>query len=135
MIFLASPYAHESESVRAGRAKSSWHAAGWLVARYREAVYPAVGVGHNLHQYANLGPSFADWTFQNDTMIASCEKFFILAIDGWDTSEGVTHETDLAITLRCTIGMMYPSYTCQSDDVHYSVKILGVQGDDKKVCN
>ena len=75
MIFLASPYTNESEKVMARRTEACWRAAAWLMQVRKNAVYPAIGVGHGVNKYIQNGVSHTDWTFINDPMIALSEEF------------------------------------------------------------
>lgn len=103
MIYLASPYTG-SELQEANRASNAFsfvraHLAEGLPV-FSPIVYTAGFVGSPGH--------FEAWQFLNDSAIRHASEVWVLCLDGWQTSRGVTHELALARSLGKPIRYFNP---------------------------
>lgn len=96
LIYLASPYSHNSEAVRKAR---------YLAARQFTIIELTKGVAifspivYGVDMETAIGTSFEEWQVLNDTMIEACDRVYVLCLDGWQKSSGVKHEINLAASL------------------------------------
>jgi hypothetical protein len=56
-----------------------------------------------------LPVDFDFWQEYNFALLAKASHLWILALDGWDQSKGVTAELDLAARLSIPTTLMHPS--------------------------
>lgn len=97
MTYLASPYSHPDPAVRAARYEQVCRHAARLLREGRLVYSPIV----HSHPLAELGLP-GDWGFwaeHNRVMLAACTDLVVLALPGWDSSEGVAAETAYATRL------------------------------------
>jgi hypothetical protein len=91
MIYLASPYTHPDQQVQTRR---------YLIAREFTYYHLNKGVpllspivyGHQFHRDFGVPPNADFWAFLNDEMLKRCVGVWVLMIDGWKDSYGVTAE-------------------------------------------
>lgn len=104
-VYLASPYSHKLESVRDLRAGLVTDMA-IQITKEGVPVYspimmwhePAVGLQHNGHDFSK-GSDSLNWWFSDQAFITACDEFWLALIDGWESSEGMRREMELAIKL------------------------------------
>jgi hypothetical protein len=94
MIYLASPYSHPDAAVRDQRYLAACRAAVSLL-RNGETVFSPVVQGHALSRFG-LPTDWAFWQRHDEQHLARCDEVFVLALPGWEESEGVQHEISLA---------------------------------------
>lgn len=92
MIYLASPYSHPMGAMRHLRAETAAWAASWLMTHLDAMVYSPIAHGHALHQQRRLPETWEFWRERSLDMVGRADRFFILAIPGWDQSIGVAEE-------------------------------------------
>ena len=97
MIYLASPYSSPDPAVREARFKAACQAAAGLLL-YGKLVFSPIAHSHPLTAYG-LGGGFEDWCTWNTWFISRCEELWVLMLDGWKESTGVTAETAIARAL------------------------------------
>lgn len=96
LIFLASPYNHPNESVRLARFRAAAVAGGKLVDQGNLVYCP---IAHS-HPMANeisedfLGHNY--WMEMNNFYLSKSDILAILCIKGWQESEEIRHELELA---------------------------------------
>ena len=94
MIYVASPYSHPDAAVRTARYDAARRHAARLVREGRLAYSPIV----HSHPLAELGLP-GDWTYwaeHNRHMLAACRELVVLALPGWQESQGVAAEVTMA---------------------------------------
>jgi len=93
MIYLASPYTHATEAVMLARYEA---ARRFTLEGLRGGIpiFSPIVYGHSMEK--EIGTTFEPWAAFNDNMVASCEKFWVLKLPGWELSRGVAHELELA---------------------------------------
>lgn len=104
-IYLASPYSHQSLAVREHRFIMARHFTVQML-RLGKPVFSPIVYGKEME--SQLGGDFRSWQALNDAMIKACTMFLVLRIDGWEESEGVTHEIALAKSLGKSITYVDP---------------------------
>jgi hypothetical protein len=97
MIYLASPYSNPEPAVREERFQAACAATAALV-RAGHQVYSPIVHGHPLTQHHVAG----DWRFWERHAywhLERCDEIFVLMLDGWETSQGVQAEIEIAENL------------------------------------
>lgn len=108
MIYLASPYSHKDPGIREAR----YHAALQCVAFYTQndtVVFSPIV--HN-HPIAVLFMMPGDWGFWRkfDTeFISRCDELWILMIDGWRESKGISAEILIADEYKKPVKFIRPT--------------------------
>lgn len=97
MIYLASPYSHPSSFEREKRFRAVCHAAATLFGRGIHVFSPIV----HSHPLAilpghDLPGDWAFWRSFDERMIGMCDELWVLKIDGWMDSVGVSAEIQIA---------------------------------------
>ena len=98
LIYLASPYSHESEAIKEKRFELVCEYAAGLM-KQGLFVYSPIAHTHPISRYGLPG----DWDFWEsyDTlMISKCDEIKVLQIPGWQESKGVQAEIQLAKELN-----------------------------------
>jgi len=109
MIYLASPYSHPDPLIR----KTRFLLAEEFVANnFPKHIYSPIVHYHEMALKFNLESDFQNWKQINFDMIRRADAFWILDIDGWYESKGVTAEGDFArecgFDLQLTSGKEWP---------------------------
>lgn len=107
MIYLASPYNHESAGVRQGRYLANVRALVSLVRAGRVAFSPIV---HN-HPVASSEGFSSGWEFWKNVdteFLRRSDRLVVLKLDGWQESVGVRAEMELAAELGLPVEYMEP---------------------------
>ena len=106
LIYLASPYTHADPEVMEHR----WHAVCEYGARMMRAgwhIFSPIAHGHALAQY-DLLKDYDYWREYDRKMIAKCNAFFVLQLDGYMESKGVQDELKFAYLIGLPITMVHP---------------------------
>jgi hypothetical protein len=91
LIYLASPFNHDEETVREERRRLVTVA----TARFMKmgfVVYSPIVHNGTVATVYDLGRHFTFWRFHDETILSRCDAMWILLIDGWDKSFGVASE-------------------------------------------
>ena len=107
MIYLAAPYSHPDPAVREERYRQTcWHAVRLM--REGRLVYSPIVHSHPLAQLGLPG----DWPFwaeHNREMLGASSRLVVLALDGWQESQGVAAEVEIARGLDLPIQVEGPA--------------------------
>lgn len=95
MIYLASPYSHDSEAVRHHRYRSVMRVTAGLLAQ-GHFIYSPILHCHELARHHELRTDFAFWQNYNFDMLAHADELFVLTLVGWQKSVGVQAEIAFA---------------------------------------
>ena len=106
MIYLASPYTHPDPRVREARYDAACRATVEFV-RAGHAVFSPIVYSHPLVKYG-LPTDWSFWMSFDLDHLRRCEELVVLTIDGWQESQGVQAELDLARTLTLPIRYLIP---------------------------
>lgn len=105
MIYLACPYSHPDSNVREYRFKMANRAAAKLMGD-GHIVYSPISHTHPIAMEGDLPLDWAYWQSVDEFYIRLCEKVVVLELNGWQKSEGVRAEIDIARALNKPIEFM-----------------------------
>lgn len=91
MIYLASPYTHDSRRVVLARYRAALSCAAALMRR-GEIVLSPIAHSHAIAEAHELPTTFDFWMRYNFAWLDACTALVVLAIDGWRESRGVQAE-------------------------------------------
>lgn len=107
MIYLASPYTHPEELIRARR----YIAAREFVFDALQRGYPVVSPIVYCHQFARDFGAPVDaksWFHLNKVLLDKAETLWVLKLQGWDESTGVIMEIEYALQRGLTVSYREP---------------------------
>lgn len=104
MIYLASPYTSPDKKVMHKRYSEAVKATAFFIGQGFVVFSPIVH-SHKL----NMPTDFDFWHNYDMDVIASCSELWVLAIDGWDRSRGVTEELMEARSTRKPVFIVQPT--------------------------
>jgi hypothetical protein len=98
MVYLASPYTHENREVETERFIAAVKACGWLMVNisYVQMIYSPIAHTHPIADVCTLPGFWSFWEACDKCMLSRCDEIWILTLDGWETSTGVTAERQIA---------------------------------------
>jgi len=102
MIYIGSPYSSPASSVRDDRA----YQAGAFAAHCAQkglVVYCPIASWHHIAKEHSLPKDFYFWRHLNLNILRHCTEMWVLRLDGWDESVGLTGEMDFAQEVGITI--------------------------------
>ena len=109
MIYLASPYSSDDPAVKQYRHDR----AAEFVADFFNIncfIFSPIVYCHTLSLTNNLDGTFETWQRFNFHMLTQCMSLWVLQLEGWDTSKGVTQEISWAKELNRSI-LYFPENT------------------------
>lgn len=92
MIYLAQPYTHELESVRVERFEAGVHMTALLMARGHTVLAPIVHSHPIFMAHPETGSNYDPWQKLDETLILASEAIYVLCLDGWRESYGISKE-------------------------------------------
>lgn len=95
LIYLASPYSHEDKAVEAARFESVCKVAAALM-REGQMVFSPIAHTHPIALAGDLPRGFDYYAAYDELMISRCDELYVLMLDGWRESVGVTAEVEIA---------------------------------------
>ena len=98
LFYIASPYSHDSESVRLYRFNRVCQAIGDLTAAGYHC-YSPIAHFHPVAMQSNLPTDWSFWEEKCKVMLRACTHFAILELDGWSMSTGIRSERRYASLL------------------------------------
>jgi nucleoside 2-deoxyribosyltransferase len=98
VIYLASPYSHPDESVRISRFHAACDAAASLM-RAGHVVFSPIAHTHPIAVRNALPLGWEFWKATDEAFLSRCDELYVLMLEGWDTSKGVTAEIEIARAL------------------------------------
>ena len=114
MIYLASPYSHRDPVIRDQRYLAACRATVRLLLAGQTVFSPIVH-GHALVAFG-LPTDWEFWARHDEQYLRRCQELIVLAIPGWDESEGVQNEIELAHKLGKVV-RYYPESSLPGRDV------------------
>lgn len=106
-IYLASPYSHQNKSIMEDRYKEVLAVAAYYTRR-GQIVYSPIVHYHEMAVHFNLPKAFDFWKETNITFLRMAAKLYVLQIPGWETSQGVIFELNLARQLGLEVLFVEP---------------------------
>ncbi len=95
LIYLATPFTHSDKAVMDERFKRVNAVAAKLMAR-GDYVFSPISHTYPIALSGDLPHGWDFWAGYDDVMISRCTSVFVLILDGWKESKGVTAEIQLA---------------------------------------
>lgn len=102
LIYLAAPYSHKDRSVMVERFLRINKVAAKLMER-KAFVFSPISHTHPIADAGTLPRGWEFWEEYDTIMISRCTGMFVLTIDGWQESKGVTAEIKIAQKLGLPI--------------------------------
>ena len=91
--YIASPYSHTDPSVMRSRLEEAERIGAYFQEKYGYAfIHPIVTSARLAAVNNNLQGSFKFWENIDLTFISACDEVWVLCLDGWNASIGVTAE-------------------------------------------
>lgn len=96
LIYLASPYSHESPGVRQFRFEMACFYAGKVMDN-EHIIFSPIAHSHPIEQFGLGEIKDANfWLHQDFEILKRCDELWVLMLDGWKESYGVNREIDFA---------------------------------------
>lgn len=106
LAYLASPYNHPDPEVRKMRHKMANITAAHLISKGIFVISPLT---HNIPLFeVGLRQGWDLWKDYDFTLVQKCDKLIVLKLPGWEESQGVTDEINLAKKHEIPIEYMDP---------------------------
>lgn len=106
-IYLGSPYTHHDPKVRQKRYTEAAKAVVHLM-NLDYTVYSPVVHFHYLAMEFNLPKNYAFWKRTNGDMLRISKALYVLQLDGWEDSIGLTEEIRIAKATKMPITTIPP---------------------------
>ena len=103
LIYLASPYAHSSPTVREARLEAVRYVCGQMVNKGKIVMSPLVYLGELA--YKGVHPPQGWYAFDLQ-LLARCDQLVVLQLPGWEDSRGVLVEIAGAQTKGLPVRLM-----------------------------
>lgn len=107
--YLACPYAHKDESIRKLRFEQVTEVAAKL-ARKGHKIFSPITHGHQINIRGDSVLGWQYWRQFDFEVLRISKKMFVLTLDGWKESRGVTEEIELARQLNIDIDYLSMEY-------------------------
>lgn len=104
LIYLASPYTHEDESMREYRFQAVCKVAALLMQQGMH-IYAPIVHSHPIAKYG-LPKDWKYWEEYDRKFLAVCGRMLILMLPGWKNSVGIIAETQIAKELSIPINFV-----------------------------
>lgn len=102
LVYLATPYSHESEEVREQRFNNVNKYAAELIKKGFH-VYSPISHSHPINKVGNLPTSWKFWKEHDEAILQHCKKLIVLCQEGWKESVGVQAEIEIAQSYRIPV--------------------------------
>lgn len=107
MIYLAAPYSHPNPDIREERFREVTRIAGEMM-RHGTHVYSPLTHSHPIACSGGLPTGWDYWQKYDERMMTVCTQMIIVRLMGWQMSEGIKAEIELANRLNLPITYMDP---------------------------
>jgi hypothetical protein len=108
LIYLASPYTHDDETVRTQRFWQACAVAGRLM-REGHKVFSPIAHSHPIALCGGLPTHWEFWKEYDEAVLESCSELWILTLPGYLESTGVAAETAIAEALGLPVRYVEPT--------------------------
>lgn len=105
LIYLASPYSHNSPAVRMHR---FLEARRFAIDAIKNGVPLFSPIVYGKDMETAIGTAYEPWQGLNDAMVRSCEAVWVLCLEDWAKSRGVRHEIEFAQSLGKPVYFFQP---------------------------
>lgn len=107
LIYLASPYSDNDESVIGKRFADVCLAAGALL-KLGHHIFSPIAHCHPIAVMGGIRGDFDWWEQYDHALIDHCDEVWVLMLDGWRSSKGVTKEIAYAIRTGKPVRWVFP---------------------------
>ena len=129
MIYLSCPYSSEDPAIRQFRFESACKATAQMLQSGLIVICPIV-LSHPLTNYG-LPDDWQFWQSYDRTYLQACSALAVLALDGWQESEGVANEIKMANELEIPFWTIEPErFGIAAIPEHTPAENAGVLGED-----
>lgn len=106
--YLASPYNHPDPAVREQRYRGACHMTALLM-RSGRVVFSPIAHSHNV-ELIGIGERMSGefWMCQDIPILRHASEMIVLMMDGWQQSEGIKQELEIAEALNIPVSYMEP---------------------------
>ncbi len=109
LIYVASPYTHTDPAIEDERNISVALATGYLMNHYAAlAFFSPICHSHIIARNCNILGQWEYWKHLDEIMISKCDELWVLCLEGWEKSVGVTAEVKYAKELGLEIKYILP---------------------------
>lgn len=108
MIYLASPYSHAEAGVREERFRAACMMCGKLMSEGHH-VFSPIAHTHPVAVLCDLPKGFAFWQEYDYWFVSHASAVYVLMLDGWRESVGVTAEIQMALDLDIPVKYLRPN--------------------------
>ncbi len=95
VIYLASPYTHQDQSVVEENFRKISRVAAKLVSEGHVAISP-ITYGHTLLDFKKMPSDWQFWQNFCSQILYKCDKLLVVKMEGWEKSRGVKDEMSIA---------------------------------------
>lgn len=95
LIYLASPYSHQSQGVMQDRFERVCRVAARLMGEGVH-LYSPIAHTHPIAVQGSLPRGWEFWEQYDRKLLAACQELWIVTLDGWKESKGVAAELKIA---------------------------------------
>ena len=107
LIYLAVPYSHPSASIRQERFEKVNEVAARIM-ESGDAVFSPISHSHPIEMHMNGKKlTWEFWQVQDLPILHACQELWVLTLDGWTESVGVTGEIEHAQQLGIPVRYIY----------------------------
>jgi hypothetical protein len=99
LVYLASPYSHPDPAVRESRFQAACQATSHLM-RAGLHVFSPIAHTHPVILAGTLPTGWEFWRAYDEAVLSACRALVVLELDGWEESEGVRGEVEIARQLN-----------------------------------
>lgn len=107
LVYLACPYSHPDRNVRNARFMAA-NAMTAVLANKGLSVFSPISMSHPIAEQCGLPGDWKFWEKFDTDFLSCCTKIFVLMIDGWKESIGVTAEIAIATRLGLEVEYVEP---------------------------
>ena len=107
MIYLASPYTHDSSLIRFKRYSDAFRYTRHQM-RLRATIFSPVVYGHQFAPHIAGASPYEFWEYFNNQMMLLATSVHVLQLDGWEQSRGIAHELKIADDLGIAVKYVEP---------------------------
>lgn len=104
LIYLASPYSHPDPAIRQQRFEIVCRVAARLMS-LECIIFCPIAHTHSIVLASGLPPGFDYWEKYDKAMMDACTEMYVVTLDGWEESIGVTKE--IAYMQQCNKPIRY----------------------------
>jgi len=109
LIYVASPYSSPDRSVEEIRNIHVAAAMGYLMNKFPNlSFFSPICHTHPIASLCKLPGHWEYWKQYDEAMLSRCDGIWVLCLDGWDKSKGVTAEIAFAKELELPLKYIYP---------------------------